>query len=124
MKLNEDTFVILAIKNYDMKRAASAEEIKDDLKRFQYLKKLFKRYEERDDLKVRLILNHMIVLYNCLGPIATHMLFMRLESYHKYLKPFVVFLNFMPNKIEYNDKVLLSSEIPLDENIVKELRNL
>lgn len=124
MTLTEKNFILLAIKHYDMKRAISVEEIKDDIKRFQYLKRLFKRYEDNDDLKVRLILNHIIVLYNCFGPIATPMLFMKLEEYHSFLKPFVVFLNFMPEKIEYEDKTILNSEIPLDEKIVSELRKI
>jgi hypothetical protein len=52
------------------------------------------------------------------------MLFMKLKDYHKYLKPFVVFLNFMPEKIMYEDVVIINSEIPLDENIVRELRKI
>lgn len=114
----------MAVRHYDMKRAISVEEIKDDIKRFQYLKRLFKRYDENEELKVRLILNHIIVLYNCFGPIATHMLFMKLEGYHSFLKPFVVFLNYMPERIEYDGKVILNSEIPLDEKIVSELRKI
>lgn len=107
-----------------MKMAISAEEFYDDLRRFQHLKRLFKRYEEDDDLKVRLILNHLIVIYNCFGPGATTMLFFKLEEYHKCLKPFMIMLNYMPEVIEYSDKQIISSEIPLDERIVEELRKL
>lgn len=107
-----------------MKRAVSAEEFYDDLKRFQYLKRLFRRYEDMDDLKIRLILNHVIVLYNCFGPAATPMLFMKLEEYHKYLKPIVLYLGFMPELVEYGEKKIISSDIPLDEKIVAELRSI
>jgi len=72
MVLNENNFTIFAAKHYDQRKAASVDEFYDDLKRFQYLKRLFKRYEEDDDLKVRLILNHLIVLYNCFGPGSNH----------------------------------------------------
>jgi|TARA_B100001057_G_C22289322_1_gene733913 hypothetical protein len=124
MKLDEDSFLLYAAKCYDMKMAISAEEFYDDLRRFQHLKRLFKRYEEDDDLKVRLILNHLIVIYNCFGPGATTMLFFKLEEYHKCLKPFIIMLNYMPEVIEYSDKRIMSSEIPLDERIVEELRKL
>jgi hypothetical protein len=124
MVLNEDTFLLFAAKNYDMKRAVSTEEFYDDLKRFQYLKRLFRRYEDMDDLKIRLILNHIIILYNCFGPATTVMLFMKLEEYHKYLKPIVLYLGYMPEIIEYGEKRIISSDISLDEKIVRELRQI
>jgi hypothetical protein len=124
MKLEEDSFLLYAAKYYDIRMAASAEEFYDDLKRFQHLKRLFKRYEEDDDLKVRLILNHLTVIYNCFGAEATPMLFFKLEGYHSSLKPFVIMLGYMPEVIEYSHNRIISSEIPLDERIIKELREL
>jgi hypothetical protein len=116
--------MIYAAKNYDEKKAASEEEFHEDMRRFQYLKRLFKRYDDDGDLRVRLILNHLIVIYNCFGPCATNMLFMKLEEYHKYLKPFVVFLSYMPEKIQYDEVIIRNSDIPLDSNIVEELRKI
>jgi hypothetical protein len=124
MQLDEDTFTLWAAKHYDMKKAVSVDDFNDDLKRFQYLKRLFRRYEESDELKIRLILNHLIILYNCFGHAATPMLFMKLEEYHKYLKPFIVLLNYMPDHVEYGEKRIISSDITMDEKIVRELRNL
>ena len=124
MRLDEDSFLLFAAKCYDIRMAASTEEFYDDLRRFQHLKRLFKRYEEDNDLKVRLILNHLTVIYNCFGPGATTMLFFKLQEYHKCLKPFIVMLGYMPDIIEYDDKRLITSEIPLDQIIVDELRKL
>lgn len=124
MILTEDNFLLYAAKHYDMRRAASVEEFHDDLKRIQYIKRLFKRYEDSDELKTRLILNHLIVLYNCFGASATPILFMKLSEYHSYLKPFVVFLNFMPERVTYDDKTIINSDIPLDPRIVNELRKI
>ena len=124
MTLNEENFAIFAAKHYDQKKAASVEEFYDDLKRFQYLKRLFKRYDEDNELKTRLILNHLIVLFNCFEKAATLMLFMKLHEYHSYLKPFVMLLGFMPDVIEYNGKRIKNSDISLDETIVKELRQI
>jgi hypothetical protein len=124
MILDEQSFLIYAARYYDMRKSSGVEEFYDDLKKFQYLKRLFKRYEEEGELKVRLILNHLIVLYNCFGPYATHMLFFKLKEHHSCLKPFVMFLNYMPDYIEYEDTRIYNSEIPLDTQIVKELRQL
>jgi hypothetical protein len=124
MKLDDDSFLLYAAKYYDIRMAASTEEFYDDLRRFQHLKRLFKRYEEDNDLKVRLILNHLTVIYNCFGAGATTMLFYRLEEYQKSLKPFIIMLGYLPEIIEYSDKKLITSEIPLDPIIVDELRNL
>ena len=124
MVLNEDTFTVYAAKHYDMKKAAGVDEFYDDLKRFQYLKRLFKRYEESGELKVRLILNHLIVIYNCFGVPATPMLYMKLEEYHNYLTPFVLMLGYLPDNIEYGEKKIISSDIPLDSVIIEELRKI
>jgi len=124
MRLDDDTFVIFAGKFYDMKQAASEEEFSEDLKRFQYLKRLFKRYEDDKELKTRLILNHLIVLYNCFGKNASVLLFFKLKEYHSYLKPFVLFLNFLPHYVEYEDEIIFTEDIYMDPYIVKELKKI
>jgi hypothetical protein len=124
MNLNDSNFLLYAAKSYDIKKSASAEEFYEELKRFQYLKRLLKRYDESGDLKIRLILNHIIVLYNCFGPNTTNMLFFKLKEYHSYIKPFIVFLDYMPDSIEYETVKIMNSDIPLDPNIVNELRKI
>ena len=124
MILNDTNFLLYAAKSYDIKRSASTEEFYEELKRFQYLKRLFKRYEESGDLKVRLILNHIIVLYNCFGEDTTNMLFFKLKEYHSCLKPFTIFLNYMPEQVMYEDCVIRNSDIALDQTIVNELRKI
>ena len=124
MILTDDNFLLYAAKYYDTKRATGLEEFHDDLKRIQYIKRLLKRYEDSGDLKIRLILNHLIVLYNCFGSAATPMIFMKLSEYHSLLKPFVLFLNFMPERIEYDQEQIVSSNIPMDATIIGELRKI
>lgn len=124
MILNDSNFLLYAAKAYDVKKSSSSEEFYEDLKRFQYLKRLFKRYEEADDLKIRLILNHIIVLYNCFGSETTHMLFFKLKDYHSMLKPFVLFLNYLPEVVEYEDVKLKTVDVPLDSQIIAELRKI
>jgi hypothetical protein len=117
MKLEESTFLLYAAKYYDNPHCHDIAEFEEDLKRFQYLRKLFGRYRQFGDLKERLILNHLIIIYNCFGTNATNMLFMRLEEYHDYLKPFVEYLNYMPSVVEYNDIVINSNSIDADDLI-------
>ena len=124
MILNDDNFLLYAAKEFDATNCMGAEEFYDDLKRFQYLRRLFKRYEDEGDLRVRLILNHLIIIYNMFGPAATNMLFLKLKEYHSSLKPFIVLLNYMPEYIEYETYKIPSSSIPMDEKIIKELREI
>ena len=124
MVLNDANFILYAAKSYDVKQSAGIEEFNEDLKRFQYLKRLFKRYEESRDLKIRLILNNIIVLYNCFGTEATNMIFFKLKDYHQYVKPFVMFLHYMPEIIRYEDVIIVNSDISLDQTIIQELRKL
>lgn len=121
MNLTESTFLLYAMKYYDNPQCTDISEFDEDMKRFQYLRKLFSRYRQENELKERLILNHLIVIYNVFGPAATNMLFMRLHEYHEYLKPFVEYLNYMPQILSYDDTVINSESIDSDSVIVNRL---
>lgn len=124
MILSDETFMLYAAKYYDNPQCTSMEEFEEDLKRFQYLKRLFNRYENTGELKERLILNHIIILFNCFGRDAADMLFMKLEENHSTLKPFIIKLNFMQDSVSYNNKTILSSDIPMDPIVVDILRRI
>ena len=124
MELTDETFLIYASKYYDNPQCSSYEEFEEDLKRIQYIKRLFNRYESSGELKERLILNHIIVLYNCFGVNTTNMLFMKLEENQSTLKPFIIKLNFMQDSVSYNNKTILSSDIPMDPIVVDVLRRI
>jgi hypothetical protein len=117
-ELNDDNWMMFASKYYKNIQCTSLEEFYDDLQRFKYLKRLFKRYLNNDDLQERLILNHIIVLNNVFGiKEANKMLFFKIEESHwPLLKTFLVYLNYLPDN-EYVD-------IPLDQNIIKVLRTI
>ena len=124
MILTESTFLLFASKYYDNPNCADIVEFDEDLKRFQYLRKLLGRYRQDNDLKERLILNHLIVIYNIFGPEATNMLFMKLHDYHEFLKPFVEYLNYMPNVIVYDDVAIHKDSINADERISELLKGI
>jgi len=85
------------IKEYDNPQAVGEKEFYDDMKRFKYLKRLFKKYSKTSILKERLILNHIIVLQNVFGPEPVKvLLFYKINQEHwSLLKTFLVFLNYM-----------------------------
>jgi hypothetical protein len=124
MKLGESTFLLYAAKYYDNPHCSDIAEFEEDLKRFQYLRKLFGRYKQTGELKERLILNHLIILYNCFGLETTNMLFMKLDEYHECLKPFVEYLNFMSEFIEYDNERIHSRHIKSDVFIEETLKGI
>ena len=127
-KLDEANFFLYAAKHYENPYCYDTLEFYDDLNKFKYLKRLFSRYEETGELKERLILNHIIVLYNLFGvEPTTRMLFLKLKGYHQYLKPFLVLLNYMPEvvkKIGIEGTDIISSDISMDPTIVEKLREI
>ena len=78
-ELNEDNFLLFAIKNYENPQAVTKEDFEKDLNYFKYIKRLLKRYRNTGELKSQLILNHFIVLYNIFGESTTPMLFFKIE---------------------------------------------
>ena len=124
MELTDETFLIYAAKHYDNPQCSSHEEFEEDLKRVQYLKRLFNRYESTGELKERLILNHIIVLYNCFGLAATNILFLKLEEHSQVLKPFLLKLNFMPDFVVYNKKRIRNTDIGMDSYVIEQIRNI
>jgi hypothetical protein len=102
-------------------------EFKEDMKRFNYLKRLFRRYRKDGEVKDRLIINHLVVLYNVFGvEVATRILFYKMsKDDFSALKTYLLFLNYMPNVvrgIKGND--IISSDIPVDMIIADTLRNI
>ena len=74
-----------------------------------------------------MILNHLILLYNVFEPTlaVNTMLFFKIhKDYYSSLKTFLVYLNRMPNEIQLNNTIIISSSIPIDMDIAKVLRNL
>ena len=124
MNLTESTFLLYAMKQYDNPQCTDMSEFEEDMKRFQYLRKLFSRYKQDNDLKERLILNHLIVIYNVFGVDATNMLFLKLHEYHSYLKPFVEYLNFMPQVLQYDENIINRDSITGDIFIEQKLKEI
>ena len=124
--LNNDNVTIYAVKAYDRPNCIMSE-FKDDMKRFNYLKRLFKRYRKFDELRERLVLNHLVVLYNVFGPeAATRLLFYKMsKDDYSALKTYLVFLSVMPERVRgIRGQDVISSEISVDFKIADVLRDI
>ena len=96
-ELNENNYLLFAIKFYDNPQAVTKDDFDDDLKRIKYIKRLLKRYKKDGELKTYLILNHLTVLFNVFGDAAVPLLFYNLEKdLWPYIKSFLVFLKRIP----------------------------
>lgn len=124
--LNDDNFLMYAMKMYTSPHYVMSE-FESDLKRTKYLKRLFRRYKITKSLKDRLILNHLILLYNVFGAEpATRILFFKIdECDYDVLKTFLIYLNYMPDVVKgINGKDIVSSDILIDMNVADILRKI
>ncbi len=98
-KLTNDNITMFAIKHYDNPQCEGEGEFHDDMKRFKYIKRLLRKYQDSGELKERLILNHLIVVFNVFGAEAgsTLLLFKLEPEFWSVLKTFMVFLNMLPD---------------------------
>ena len=117
---------MFAAQCYDNQQSIDEAEFFDDLKRFKYLKRLFNKYQDNGEIKVRLVLNHIILLYNLFNDGATRMLFFKLRDYQDILKPFLVMLGRLPERVEgigIMGDAIITSNITEDPYIVDILRS-
>ena len=125
--LNEDNFILFAMKYYDNSQCLSEVEFHNDLKIIKYIKRLLNRYSKTGEIKERLMLNHLIMLSNVFPvPVLVRILFLKIpEEYWKELKTFLIFLKYMPEMISsINQRTIVSSDIGVDLYIADKLRKI
>jgi len=124
--LNDDNFLIFAAKYYISPHYIE-QEFFHDLKRIKYTKRLLQKYRSSKDLKERLILNHIILVYNVFETEAcTRILFFKMkpEDYSS-LKTFLIYLRYMPEIVRgINGKNIISKDIEIDPYIEKVLNEI
>jgi len=120
--LTESNFIMYAMKHYENPTCTGIDEFHEDLNRVKYVKRLFRKYEKNGILRERLILNHLIILGNVFGPVASsRIMFYKTEpELHSYLKTFLVYLNYLPKEIEHIDL----DSIELNQEIIDHLRSV
>jgi len=117
-ELTEENLFLYAAKHYDNPNFSDVDDFYEDLKRFKYIKRLVNRYLDNNDLAERLIMNHLIVVFNSFGIEAgLNILKLKLDERHwPVIKPFLIFLNYIANT--------QLTEISMDRNVVERLRKI
>ena len=119
-ELTEDNYVLFAIKYYDNPSAVTKEDFLDDLRRFKYIKRLINKYLKNGEVKLHLLLNHIIIVYNVFNEAATPLLFFKMDKeYWSIIKSIMIFLERYPSIESETLK-----QIPINEQIIKELKSL
>ena len=119
-ELTEDNFLLFAIKNYENPQAVTKDDFDKDLNHFKYIKRLLKRYKNTGELKIHLILNHLIIMFNVFNESTVALLFYNLEEeLWPIVKSFLVFLKRIP---EYPKTKV--DTIDVDQECLDQLNNL
>jgi len=118
-ELLEENLVKFAVKHYYSPLGTiDPDEFYADLKRFKYVKRLLNRNIETGDLQTRLILNHLVVIFNVFGPYASlRILAIKFNDDHwRSVKPFLEFLKYV--------RIGQFADIESDPIIEKKLKEL
>jgi len=119
-ELNENNYIMFAIKHYENPQAVTQDDFYEDMKRFKWIKRLLKRYKTTGVLKSHLLLNHFIILYNVFGEATTPLLFFKIDKeLWPVIKTFVVYLDRLP---EYPKSIL--HDIKMDEDCLLDLNKI
>ena len=124
--LTNENFILLASRYYRNPQCGSTEEFLSDLKRIKYLKKIITRYSTSGLIDERLVLNHIIILYNVFGAeFVSRIFILKMLNQMKYLKPFLLYLNILPNKIKNVNGLFYDTvEFDMDQGIIDKLREI
>jgi hypothetical protein len=119
-ELNEENYIIFAIKHYENPQAVTQEDFFEDMKRFKWIKRLLNKYKNTGELNNHLIINHFMVLYNVFGEATTPLLFYKInKDLWSVLKTFVMYLGRLP---EYPKSTI--HDIPVDIECLKTLNQI
>jgi hypothetical protein len=119
-ELNEDNYLMFAIKHYDNPQSMTQDDFYEDLKRFNWINRLLKKYKSSGSLNIHLLINHFIILYNVFGDATTPLLFYKVDGQSwSIIKTFIVYLGRLP---EYPKTDVHS--VPIDIDILKQLNGI
>ena len=116
--LNEKNLPLYAAKHYYNPTFSDIEEFYEDFKRFKYIKRLVNRYQQTKVFPHRLLLNHIIIVFNVFGiNAALKILDHRLDEKHwPVIKPILLYMSYIKDDQYVN--------ISMDKTVVEFLRKL
>jgi hypothetical protein len=126
MILTENNLELFAAKCYINNNCIDVEEFKEDFNRIKYIKRLVKRYEVYGELRERLILNHLVIMYNVFeGTACTRMIFYKMRNSLPIITPFLLLLKRLPREVyDEDNKIIYTSSIIMDQDVITKLRKI
>ena len=117
--LNDKNALMFAIKHYNNPQSVTVDDFMEDMKKFKYLKRLLKRYLKTGILRVNLILNHLIILFNVFNDATIPLLMYKLEKeYWSLIKTFLVYLN------RYPENPAFLRDVDIDQDVESLLNDI
>ena len=118
-KLTAKNFAAYAMKHYDDPQCEDMEDFYEDIRRFRYLKRLLFRYYQHGELRERLMLNHIICIFNVFGfEPSMRMLKFKIKDkkYWSSIKTLLLYLKYVDEGFEV--------DVPIDETLASTLRKV
>lgn len=117
-ELTSKNFELYAARHYRNNQCLDIKDFYEDMSRFSYVLRLLRKYKDTNEINTRLVLNHIITIYNVYDiSAANKMMFFKIDDdLHSVLKTFLIFLNYLPESQQGNTKV--------DLQIAKELQEI
>jgi len=124
--LTEENFLLECARHYRNKQCQNTEEFFSDLQHIKYIKKLITRYQSKNVLDERLVLNHIVILNNVFGPVfLCRIFFLKLLPQMPQIKPFLLYLGILSDVVEnVNSRDYDTIDIEMDWTVVEKLRFL
>lgn len=117
MKSDAD-FLHLALHSYSNRQCNTVEEFNSDLNRITIIRKMIRQYLISGEITYRLVLNHIVILFNVFGTSAMALILYKIEpEYHPILFPFLQTLN----RLSLPEEMI---DVQFDQTIVKELERI
>ncbi len=125
--INDATFLLTAARTYNHYCLDGAE-FEEDMNRFKYIKKILYRYRKSGEINERLVLNHLVILFNVFdNKTCVRMLTFKLYNYMDELFTFLEFMGHLPKKIESigdEDNNIFTNEYRRDSNLQFKLQDI
>lgn len=122
--VTQDNFINFCKQNYNNIHCLNEEEFENDLKTLRYIKSYFRRYIGGNDIKIEILVNHFIYIYNCFGESMLKIMFFDFEDYYfPLLKTMFMYLKLLPDKIILNSEhIVYIEDINIDQEFYKKLK--
>jgi hypothetical protein len=110
MILTEENFKLACAKYYD---SIDIYSFNEDIARIHMVRKLIRKFISTGDINEKLVLNHIIILYNGFGEFTLNILyFIFTKEEYKYINSFLIFLNRLPDdRFVYGIDITLSKKL-------------